>query len=101
MSEPSASVLIPGLSCSARLFAEQIPVLWRYGPVIVADHRRDDNIPAIASRFLVDAPPRFRLIGLSMGGRIAFDVLRQAPEKVIEVALLNTSARVDCVESPE
>jgi hypothetical protein len=43
-------VLLPGLNCSARLYAEQIPALWRFGPVTVADHTRDASIPAIASR---------------------------------------------------
>jgi len=61
-------VLVPGLNCSARLYADQIPALWRFGPVFVADHTRDDTIPAIARRILAAAPPRFALAGLSMGG---------------------------------
>ena len=64
-------VLVPGLNCSARLYAEQIPALWRFGPVTVADHTRDDSIAAIASRILAAAPPVFALAGLSMGGYIA------------------------------
>jgi hypothetical protein len=63
-------VLVPGLNCSARLYAEQIPALWRFGPVMVADHTRDATIPAIASRILAAALPFFALIGLSMGGYI-------------------------------
>ena len=43
-------VLIPGLTCSARLYAEQIPALWQFGAVTVADHRRDDSMAAIARR---------------------------------------------------
>jgi pimeloyl-ACP methyl ester carboxylesterase len=61
-------VLVPGLNCSARLYADQIPALWRFGPVFVADHTRDETIPAIARRILAAAPPRFALAGLSMGG---------------------------------
>src|SRR5271155_4195929 len=61
------TVLVPGLNCSARLYAEQIPALWRFGPVTVADHTRDDTMAAIASRILTTAPPRFALAGLSMG----------------------------------
>jgi hypothetical protein len=56
MSEPLPIVLIPGLNCSARLYAEQIPVLWRFGPVTVADHTRDNSMDAIAARILADAP---------------------------------------------
>ena len=48
MSDPLPIVLVPGLNCSARLYAEQIPALWRFGPVVVADHTRDDTISAIA-----------------------------------------------------
>src|ERR1700691_3254451 len=85
-------VLVPGLNCSARLYGEQIPTLWRFGPVMVADHTRDANIAAIASRILAAAPPRFALVGLSMGGYIAFEIMRQARERVAKLALLDTAA---------
>lgn len=88
-------VLIPGLLASARLYAGQIPALWRTGPVTIADHTRDDSMAAIARRILATAPPRFALIGLSMGGYIAFEILRQAPERVARLALLDTSAPAD------
>jgi pimeloyl-ACP methyl ester carboxylesterase len=91
-------VLIPGLLASARLYAGQIPALWRTGPVTVADHTRDDSMAAIARRILATAPPRFALIGLSMGGYAAFEILRQGPERVARLALLDTSARADAPE---
>src|SRR5262245_10182329 len=96
MLEPLPIVLIPGLNCSARLYADQIPVLWR--PVTVADHTRDDSMNAIAARILAAAPPRFAVAGLSMGGYLALAIMRQAPERVQKLALLDTSARP---ESPE
>src|SRR5262245_54385997 len=68
MPAPLSVLLVPGLNCSARLYAEQIPALWRFGPVTVADHTRDDSMEAIAARILAFAPPRFALAGLSMGG---------------------------------
>ena len=98
MSESLATVLIPGLLASARLYAGQIPPLWRVGPVTIADHTRDDSMSAIARRILATAPPRFALIGLSMGGYIAFEILRQAPERIARLALLDTSARADAAE---
>jgi pimeloyl-ACP methyl ester carboxylesterase len=98
VTEPLAVVLIPGLLDSARLYAEQIPALWRSGPVTIADHTRDDSMPAIARRILAGAPRRFALVGLSMGGYIAFEILRQAPERVVKLALLDTSARADTPE---
>jgi pimeloyl-ACP methyl ester carboxylesterase len=101
MSEPLPMVLIPGLLCSARLYAEQIPVLWRFGPVMVADHRRDDTAAAIAARILAAAPPRFALAGLSMGGYLALEVMRQAPDRVARLALLDSNARGDAPETSE
>jgi len=94
-------VLVPGLNCSARLYAEQIPALWGFGPVTIADHRRDDSVAAIAARILATAPPRFALAGLSMGGYIAFAIAREAPERVVRLALLDTSARPDTAEQRE
>ena len=91
-------VLVPGLLCSARLYAPQIAALWPFGPVTVADHRRDDDMAAISARILADAPPRFALAGLSMGGHIAFAMLRLAPERIAKLALLDTSARPDTAE---
>ena len=91
-------VLVPGLNCSPRLYAPQLPELWRLGAVTIADHTRDDSMAAIARRVLAAAPPRFALAGLSMGGYIALTVLRQAPERVEKLALLDTSARP---ETPE
>src|SRR5258705_288015 len=82
MTGPLPTVLVPGLSCSPRLYAEQIPALWRFGPVVVADLTRDDRMAAIVARILGAAPPRFALVGLSMGGYIAFEIVRQAPERV-------------------
>jgi pimeloyl-ACP methyl ester carboxylesterase len=98
MRAPLPLVLVPGLNCSARLYADQIPVLWRFGPVQVADHTRDDSMDAIAMRILAAAPPRFALAGLSMGGYIAQTIMRQAPGRVEKLALLDTSARP---ETPE
>jgi pimeloyl-ACP methyl ester carboxylesterase len=94
-------VLIPGLLCSPRLYAEQLPALWRFGPVTVADHTRDDSVAGIARRLLEAAPPRFALVGLSMGGYTAFELMRQAPDRVTRLALLDTSARPDTPEQTE
>ena len=94
-------VLIPGLLASPRLYAEQIPELWRAGPVTVAQHTRDDSMGAIARRILASAPERFALAGLSMGGYICFELLRQAPERIVKLVLLDTSARPDTPELSE
>jgi pimeloyl-ACP methyl ester carboxylesterase len=91
--------MIPGLLCSARLYAQQIPALWSVGPVTIADHTRDDTMAGIAGRILASAPPRFALVGLSMGGYISFELLRQAPQRIVRLALLDTAARPDTAEA--
>lgn len=101
MSDTLPIVLIPGLTCTPRLYAEQIPSLWQFGPVMIADHRHDNSMTAIARRLLAVAPPRFALVGLSMGGYIAFEIMRQAPERVVKLALLDTGARGDTAEQTE
>lgn len=94
-------VLVPGLLGSPRLYADQIPELWRLGPVFLATHTRDDSMAGIARRILASAPPRFAIAGLSMGGYICFEILRQAPERVVKLVLLDTSARSDTPELSE
>jgi pimeloyl-ACP methyl ester carboxylesterase len=68
---------------------------------MVADHTRDDTIAGIATRVLAHAPARFALVGLSMGGYTALEIMRRAPERVTHLALLDTSARPDTAESSE
>jgi pimeloyl-ACP methyl ester carboxylesterase len=92
------TLFIPGLALSPRLYAEQLPAAWRLGPVGVADHTRDDSMASIARRVLNTAPARFALVGLSMGGYVAFEIMRQAPERVTRLGLLDTTARPDTIE---
>ena len=85
-------VLVPGLACSPRIYAPQIPDLWRAAPVHLANHARGGDMAAIARRILAEAPLRFALAGHSMGGAIVFEMIRQAPERIARLALLNTYA---------
>lgn len=95
---PLHTVLIPGLLCSARLYEHVLPAVWSYGGVTIADTRRDSTVTAMAQRLLAVAPDQFVLSGLSMGGYVALEVMRLAPERVTGLALISTSARPD---SPE
>ena len=99
MSAAEPLVLVPGLGCDARLYAPQWPALGRGRPVIVAEHDRDESMGQIAERLLAVAPERFALCGLSMGGYVAFEIMRRAPERVTRLALLETSARPPTPES--
>ena len=101
MDDTMPILLVPGLLSSPRVYAPVLPALWRFGPVTVANHIRDDNMGAIARRILAEAPPRFALAGHSMGGYIAFEIMRQAPDRVAKLALINTQARPDSPEATE
>lgn len=92
------TVLIPGLICTAELFSPQIPALWPFGPVTVANTLGGASIAEIARSILENAPDRFALAGLSMGGYVALEIIRQAPERVLKLALLDTTARPDAPE---
>lgn len=89
----SELVLLPGLICDERLWRDVMADLD--ARAMVADLTQDDSIAAMAARVLAAAPARFALAGLSMGGYVAFEIMRQAPERVTHLALLDTSARAD------
>ena len=85
-------LLVPGMLCTADAFAPQIPALWPFGPVTIASTLGGDTLADIARAILATAPPRFALCGISMGGYISLEIMRQAPERIVKLSLLNTSA---------
>jgi pimeloyl-ACP methyl ester carboxylesterase len=91
-------VLLPGLLCDRALWEPQLSGLADIAEGRVADLTRDESLPAMAARVLAEAPERFALAGLSMGGYLAQEIMRQAPERVMRLALLDTSARADTPE---
>ncbi|MCO6415567.1 alpha/beta fold hydrolase [Siccirubricoccus sp. KC 17139] len=95
MPETQDVLLLPGLLCDSALWEAQIAGLQGLARCQVADTLSDDSLAAMAARALAAAPPRFALAGLSMGGYLAFEILRQAPGRVTRLALLDTSARPD------
>ncbi|CAA6603884.1 Hydrolase, alpha [Rhodospirillaceae bacterium LM-1] len=94
-------VLLPGLLCDGDLFAAAVESLSDLAHFEVADLTQDDAIKAMASRVLASAPPRFALLGLSMGGYVAQEIMRQAPGRVTRLALLDTSFKPDTDEAKE
>ena len=88
-------VLVPGLICTAEAFAPQVLALWPHGPVTIANTTRGDSIAEMAANILATAPPRFAVGGISMGGYLCFEIFRQAPDRVLKLALIDTSARPD------
>lgn len=95
---PLPLVMLPGLLCDERLWSDQARALSDIADPQIADLTQDDSVADMAARALAAAPPRFALTALSMGGYVAFEIMRQAPERVSRLALLATSAAPD---SPE
>ena len=91
-------LLVPGLICTAEIFAPQILALWPHGPVTIASTLAGKTIAEMAANILAAAPPRFALGGISMGGYLCFEISRQAPDRVLKLALIDTSARPDTPE---
>ncbi len=85
-------LLLPGALCDAALFRHQLAGLSDIADVRVGDLTRDDSIPAMAERVLANAPARFSLAGLSLGGYVALEIMRRVPDRVARLALLGTTA---------
>lgn len=90
-----AVVLVSGQLLTAACWAPQIAALSPDYDIRIADHGRDDSIGAMAARLLAEMPERFDLIAHAMGGFVAFEVLRRAPQRVRSLALLSTLAPAD------
>jgi len=95
-------LLLPGLASDAELFGPQMEDLAGVADIRVADLTKHDTMAALAADALAQAPwPRFAIGGLSMGGYVAHEMLRQAPGRVSALALIDTSARPDTAEATE
>lgn len=88
-------VLVTGQLLTHDVWGDTLPVLKAKHDVVLADHTRDETIGGMAERLLAATPERFDLVGQAMGGFVAFEVLRRAPERVRRLALLSTLAPND------
>lgn len=95
MSASQPLVLLPGLLCDEALWRHQVESLADLAHFLIPDLSLDDSVRAMAGRVLAEAPARFALAGLSMGGYVAQEILRQAPARVTRLALLDTSFKAD------
>ncbi len=98
MTERPTLLLLPGLLCDARLWRDQAAALADRARIVVADLTLDDRMEAMAERALAQLEGPFAVAGLSMGGYVAFEILRRAPGRVTRAAFLDTSARPDTEE---
>ncbi len=101
MSDKRTLILLPGLLCDDALWEHQATFLDAIVDVRVADLTREDNLPDMARHVLARAPEHFVLAGLSMGGYVAQEIMRQAPERILSLALIDTNARADTPEQSE
>jgi pimeloyl-ACP methyl ester carboxylesterase len=83
-------MLLPGLMCDHTVWEHQMGALSEAWDCVVVDYESDDNLVTMALRVLDQAPETFAMAGHSMGGRVALEVMRRAPEKVQRLALLDT-----------
>ncbi|GGE44312.1 alpha/beta fold hydrolase [Actibacterium pelagium] len=84
-------ILLPGMMCDARLFQPQIDALSGHIPLMTMPMGGHDTMQALAAELLSCAPPRFAIAGLSMGGILAMEVVRQAKDRVTGLALMDTN----------
>lgn len=89
MAEPL--VFLPGLMCDARVFWPQIAELSATTAVTVAPITQGERIDEIASGLLDILPMKFALAGLGLGGMVALEIVRRAPNRVTRLALMDTS----------
>ena len=92
-------VLLPGLLNTRRVFEHQIEALADVADFVVPELWHHDSIGAMADATLAEAPDRFALAGFSMGGYVAFEILRRAPDRVERLALIDTQATPDTVDA--
>ncbi len=97
MSEPL--VFLPGMMCDARVFGPQLAALSPHYTLTVAPITGGDRIEEIASRLLDTLPRKFALAGLSMGGIVAMEILRRAPDRLTRIALMDTNALAETPQS--
>ena len=91
-------ILVPGLLCDDALWAPQTKWLSDIADISVGETLIDDSFSNMAERILEMAPRHFALAGLSMGGYVCMEIMRQAPERVERLALFNTSGRADTAD---
>ncbi|MDZ4867219.1 MAG: alpha/beta fold hydrolase [Alphaproteobacteria bacterium] len=94
-------VFVPGLLCTGRIYAHQAEHLGERHPVVLANHWSAATMEEIAAQILDVAPERFALVGTSMGGYVALEIMRRAPARVARLVLMSTSAKPDKPERSE
>lgn len=88
-------VLLPAMGCDGQLWARQVVDLGDIVHAELGDLTADDTLSAMAARVLAHAPPRFAVAGVSLGGYVALEMVRQQPDRIGSLALFGTRASLD------
>lgn len=88
-------VLIPPMLCDARVFLDQIGALSCDRTVISVPLKHGETLGEIAQAVLDESPASFALAGAGLGGAIALEIIKRAPERLTRIALINTTAQAD------
>lgn len=88
-------ILLPAMGCDGQLWARQIVDLAAFAQPEFGDLSQDDTLSAMAARVLAGAPPRFAVAGVSLGGYVAMEMIRQAPDRIERIALFGTRGSMD------
>jgi pimeloyl-ACP methyl ester carboxylesterase len=88
-------MLLPAMGCDGQLWARQIVDLAAVAQVDFGDLSQDDTLSEMAARVLASAPPRFAVAGVSLGGYVAMEMVRQAPDRIERIALFGTRASME------
>lgn len=94
-------VLIPGLGSDAAVWSRTINALGDDARCTVGDTLQDGSLAGMARRILAAAPPKFALAGLSMGGMVALEIMRTAPDRVTGLAIVDSNPFPDTAEQAE
>lgn len=84
-------VLVPGSLCDERVWQHQAAGLANLADITIPSLHGHDSLAAMAETILADAPDSFALAGFSMGGRVALEMFRLAPERIERLALIDSS----------
>jgi len=92
-------VMIPGMMCDERIFAHQIKELGTDTEVYIADISKYSSIQELASDVLENSPPKFFLVGHSMGGIVAMEMCSQEPDRIEKLVIMDSNPKSELEET--
>ena len=92
-------VMIPGMMCDERIFAHQIEELSTDTDIYIADISKYSSIQELASDVLENSPPKFFLVGHSMGGIVAMEMCSQEPDRIEKLVIMDSNPKPELEET--